>query len=652
MPNGIDATIDRLVIEISTNLQKSDISNVYSLNESLIVLQETIEKGFAGLDSVSNALNTFSKISSQTSSVVQASTAIMATAQTSFAKETQTSMNSATTAVLNLQKQYDELLSKIPNLTGEELKNALNQAEILSSKINRNFSKVSASAQQTEVAVTGVRNETEKLSKSSEKATFGWDKLVLSIKRIAFYRTVRRAIQLLGKEILTAISNFAQFDEVTNQSISNLQSSWKAFGNSVGIVISQLINTAAPLLIYILRIATDVANAISLIFATISGEEYYSKAIEYQTNYAEALKKTNEQLLDFDKFNVLQRGIEPIAPEDMFDTEEVATGWAEMSGTTLALISALETLVAIKLVTWATEGFLAITKLATGMATAEGATKALSIATNALLFAGIFALIFGIQYLVTNWDNLSNTMRAVGISILALVATFTIAILLVKLGLLGLGAALASTGIFAIIIAIGLAIYLLYENWDTVVKFLKTTARQVGQWFVDLWNIIKKVAVGFANAFISAINFVIKSFEVLINGIIDGLNFVIKGLNKIPGVDIDLIAHVQWQIPKVQYFAQGGIVPDTRGGNAFIMNEQGIPEALTRNDKNQIEVQTMSSMEESSYRGTLMALRQHAMETQGNGNGVAVSVELKPDGNALARALNPYIRQENVRTSR
>src|SRR5690606_25467737 len=55
-----------------------------------------------------------------------------------------------------------------------------------------------------------------------------------------------------------------------------------------------------------------------------------------------------------------------------------------------------------------------------------------------------------------------------------------------------------------------------------------------------------KIGFGIANAFDSAKVTTLKIMETLINGVIDGVNWLIDVLNKIPGVSISAVEHLDY----------------------------------------------------------------------------------------------------------
>lgn len=110
--------------------------------------------------------------------------------------------------------------------------------------------------------------------------------------------------------------------------------------------------------------------------------------------------------------------------------------------------------------------------------------------------------------------------------------------------------------------------------WSSVVKFwsgawnkITGFASKIGSFFVNpfraiwksatgvidkVWNSIKgfcsKASETVKQAFLKPINFILDLFTSAINFAIDGINFIIRGLNKLPGVDIPEIDHVDLKI--------------------------------------------------------------------------------------------------------
>lgn len=669
----MDAQIDKLRLDIETNINVEP-DKIDRITQSLRQLQEVMQGNWDKLDDVVDKINKLSAIN-----------------QVSFS-QFNSNLQSATNSISPLQDNIGRLANNSNAFSGE---------------------------------LKRLTPEIDFAGKSAERASGTFDKLVLSIKRITFYRVVRRIIQLIGKALVEGIREYARYDDATNETMSNIMNVGIALRNVFGVTLSTLLQALEPLIVGIGDSIIESLNAINKFLATISGADYYDKVIKGSDDYRESLEKTNKQLLNFDKFNVLQEKQKASPFETIridLENMDTLTAFTDLISELPTLIKVVGgALLALKLVDVVKNiGALAaslsplgliigsiVALLGYGYATNED----FRVSINNLVKTVLPALSTILVALSPIFITMANSIDSIIPSITDLVNTVTplidellqgampIITDLIKSLLPLLPVLIKSIGTqFSLILKINTALLPLAQKilpiiFDIiqqllpiileivnlllplieslipiistladllililpVVKFIVeiavsgfkiiTTAGQafipiltfiitvlsaiintfttlisgVSNGFDDLGTKIKNIWSGIGNAFITMINAVIRAFETIVNGIVDGMNLLIKGFNIIPGVNIGLIGHVNWQIPKLQYYAQGGVVPNTRGGNTFVMNEHGVPEALTRNDKNQIEVQTMSSMTDSSYLGTLRALRQYSAETSYNG---------------------------------
>lgn len=107
-----------------------------------------------------------------------------------------------------------------------------------------------------------------------------------------------------------------------------------------------------------------------------------------------------------------------------------------------------------------------------------------------------------------------------------------------------------------------------------------TIVQEVADLIRDMPNIITAMGIAIENFVDSAIRAITKLINFLISGIeytintlvIDSINGLLKGLNKIPGVDFDLLADVKIRRFSPKLMADGGIVDS---GQMFIAREAG-----------------------------------------------------------------------------
>lgn len=176
----------------------------------------------------------------------------------------------------------------------------------------------------------------------------------------------------------------------------------------------------------------------------------------------------------------------------------------------------------------------------------------------------------GAQWIHENWNDLIPVFGGIAGAIGAIILAMTIwkiSTFLMTLAQMGLNAAIAASGIGALVIVIGLIIYALIRwvqsvggvkiAWLIAVNGILTAWDwvKVGfftgvYWIIDLFN---KMMLGIDKAITGIENFfgdmkvnVLTILQNMINGAIDILNNFIQMVNKIPGVSIDLIGNVSF----------------------------------------------------------------------------------------------------------
>lgn len=146
-----------------------------------------------------------------------------------------------------------------------------------------------------------------------------WDKFISSLGRIAIYRLIRSALKEISKAMKEGIQNLYLWGQAWQNTYSSaakfvntmdkLATAFLYLKNSVGAMISPLLDVLAPVIDALVDKFVALANAINQVLAVLSGASVWRKALKYQYSYAEAANLTTKALkrtvLAFDELNKL-----------------------------------------------------------------------------------------------------------------------------------------------------------------------------------------------------------------------------------------------------------------------------------------------------------------------------------------------------------
>ena len=156
--------------------------------------------------------------------------------------------------------------------------------------------------------------------------------------------------------------------------------------------------------------------------------------------------------------------------------------------------------------------------------------------------------------IINNWGTISNVVIGLGVAfgtftaimgglkVIGVINTLMIAYrsgtLLATLAQYGLNTAMLASPLTWVAVAIAAVVaagVLLYKNWDTV----KATAQ-------TLWDKLKVVWSAIEDGFTAAWNSIKSAGETAMNSVIGGINALIEKINMVPGVEVPVIAKVDW----------------------------------------------------------------------------------------------------------
>ena len=154
------------------------------------------------------------------------------------------------------------------------------------------------------------------VGKSAKTGASGVSKLVSSLGRIAFYRAIRSAIRYVTdsfKQGLEAAYNWSKEQGGANAKLAGAMDALSAASGrmklQLGAAFGGLIVAIEPILIRIINLVTQAAEAITRFFAVLNGSGYYKKAAsgfeEVGNSAGGAGKKIKGLLASWDELNVI-----------------------------------------------------------------------------------------------------------------------------------------------------------------------------------------------------------------------------------------------------------------------------------------------------------------------------------------------------------
>lgn len=190
---------------------------------------------------------------------------------------------------------------------------------------NAKLEKVKAQTEKLQAQTAKLNEQTEKIRESAEKGygsatrpiervTSAASRLLSRVGRIASTMLIRRAINMMLTGAKEGLDNFYQYSKQVGNSFAsvmdNVSSKWSQIKNQAGAALGTALQTIAPILNTIASLALKAFNALTMLFALLSGKTTYTQATEQATEYADATAKasgaTKDLLASFDELNVIQ----------------------------------------------------------------------------------------------------------------------------------------------------------------------------------------------------------------------------------------------------------------------------------------------------------------------------------------------------------
>lgn len=295
---------------------------------------------------------------------------------------------------------------------------------------------LSARSSSAASSVDRLRSSLEGLKGTTNKSSGAMEKLARSIGRIAFYRVLRSAIRSVTQAFQVGLKNAYNFSKAVGYELANamdtLATKSLTMKNQLGSALGGLLQAIQPILLRIISLVTQAANALAALFGAFNGGTYL-KAKDTATAWDDAAKaagKYKNTILGFDEINRLDDpsgggGATGADFNDMFEIKDVPE-WAQKTADFVE-----------KLKQKIEENLAAIEYAASAASLAIGLILSLS-GANIPLGLGLIAVgaVGMAKALKENWDKIPNKTKEV----------FAEIGVVVGLGLVAIGTLLAFSG--------------------------------------------------------------------------------------------------------------------------------------------------------------------------------------------------------------
>ncbi len=152
---------------------------------------------------------------------------------------------------------------------------------------------------QAKEVISRLKKETKGAGQSADRANRSFAKMFKNILR---YRVVRKLIQQVYQAFADGIRNIAEFDDDTNNALTEIKASLGYIVNALGSMLAPLLQMIAPLVSAIADMFGDIANTLGEVFAEANGQTQFAEATKDVEAYRKSLEKTKS--IGIDELNV------------------------------------------------------------------------------------------------------------------------------------------------------------------------------------------------------------------------------------------------------------------------------------------------------------------------------------------------------------
>ena len=243
--------------------------------------------------------------------------------------------------LVNINKKLDEQKKIYEEITGKITEQK--------QKIEQTKNAIESQNQSIQQAKQNMKDLNKQTRDSARQTRY----LGKMIKSFLFFRAANTVFTQVEQNIRECYDLLMQFDNNNNNllgyntTISNLVSEFKILGATLAITVANFLEIAGPVLQTVLGALTQIADAVNVLWAALSGKsEYTTVNKDYWKNYAEGLKEANKEqkrfLAGFDELTVLQKNdTKEIKPEELFKKEKIDTASVVSATVKLAALAGI-----------------------------------------------------------------------------------------------------------------------------------------------------------------------------------------------------------------------------------------------------------------------------------------------------------------------
>ena len=344
MANEYD--VDRVGIDIEVDTKNSS-EKIDEVDKKLEKLQQTLSKGwdFSNIEKISNVFDSISGNIQAKSEKIKTSTANVEKAVEKMSDMKLPKLEWQDTVSDKFEKTADGMkkISASAEESAEKIKEidtAIKPITKSTDKLSANFDKVGKNAKKS---LSGV----SKHSNKSYKSLTGVHKLLRrisdSIQFFLIYRVLSSVFQTITKSIQEGTTNLYQYSKALggnlSENLDKLSTSFLYLKNAIGAAVAPIINYFTPIIEQVVDKLAEFANRLGEIFAKLTGQKTFQKAIKSQKEYAKAANDTakanRNALASFDEINNITlsssaKKTDELDYGSMFTTEKVnVNGWID-----------------------------------------------------------------------------------------------------------------------------------------------------------------------------------------------------------------------------------------------------------------------------------------------------------------------------------